>query len=44
MNTYNIHNAQGAWLCTVTAKTEVGALRKARKNWSGNDLKASKVG
>lgn len=44
MNTYNIHNGQGAWLCEVKAKTERGAIRVAKKEWSGSDLKATKKG
>jgi len=43
MNTYNIHNKQGAFLCEVKAITERGAVRVAKKQWSGYDLKASIV-
>lgn len=40
-NTYQIHNEQGAYLMTVTAKNELSALRQARKVWSGK-IKATK--
>lgn len=43
MNTYNIHNGQGAFLCEVKASTERGAVRVAKKEWNGDDLKASLV-
>jgi hypothetical protein len=43
MKTYNIHNGQGAFLCEVKANTERGAIRVAKKEWSGDDLKASLV-
>ena len=43
MSAYNIHNAQGAFLCAVKANTERGAIRIAKKEWNGGDLKASLV-